>query len=138
MAGMARALQLGAIAIGDDSARELAEKAMLACLTGRQIRRLTDPGLWGGLAGLYQTGFCAAADASGRMEIMLKHHVSAVGDALREIRGLDAPVGFWTGKAGLQLAAQTRRRGAAPTSRWDACLLIAGSPRALASGGRPW
>ena len=92
MAGMARALQMGAGVLAEsrhsraDEARKaqrLAEKAMLACLTDRQQRRLTSPGLWGGLAGLYQTGHRAAADAVGPMEILLKHHLPAVGDALR-------------------------------------------------------
>ncbi|MFD2791935.1 hypothetical protein ACFS27_00060 [Promicromonospora vindobonensis] len=141
MAGMARALQMGAITIGDETARGLAEAALLACLTDRQIRRLDDPSLWGGLAGLYQTGYRAAADASGPMEIRLKHRMSAVGDALRRhasAQALDAPDEFWTGRSGFGLAAQTLRRGTAPTSHWDACLLITGRPRVTAPGYVLW
>lgn len=138
MAGIARALQMGAVALGSGSqalaekasrARGLAEDAMLACLTDRQLRRLTDPGLWGGLAGLYQTGHRAAADASGPTQTMLRHRMSAVGDALRHqvrAQARDASVGFWTGSSGIGLAAQTFRRGIAPTSRWDALLGITG------------
>jgi hypothetical protein len=138
MAGIARALQMGAIVLGSVSqayaekashARGVAERAMLACLTDRQLRRLTEPGLRDGLAGLYQTGHRAAADASGPTEIGLRHRMSAVGDAMRHqvrAQARDASVGLWTGSSGVGLAAQTFRRGIAPTSRWDACLLITG------------
>lgn len=138
MAGMARALQMGALVIGDDTARGLAEKAILACLTDRQMSRLDDAGVWGGLAGLYQTGYRAACDASGLMEISLKHRMSAAGDALRAAQAPDASAGFWTGSSGVGLAAQTMRRGIEPLGRWDALLLIAGNPRPIDLRGTLW
>lgn len=140
VAGMARAVQMGASVLAEgrharsDEARKVrmvAEKVLLACLTDRQVRRLGG-GLWGGLAGLYQTGYRAAEDATGPMEIRLKHRMSAVGDALRFVvaaLAADAPADLWSGESGLRLAAQTLRRGTAPTGRWDACLLITGNPR---------
>lgn len=150
MAGIARAIQMGAGVLAskpgprvDDAraAKALAEEAMLACLTDRQVRRLISPGLWGGLAGLYQAGHRAAGDASGATELRLWHRMSAVGDALRaQIAGLpaDTPADLWTGESGVRLAAQTLRRGTAPTSRWDALLLITGNPRPLAPRSTPW
>ena len=138
MAGMARALQMGALVIGDDAARGLAEKAILACLTDRQMSRLDDAGVWGGLAGLYQIGYRAASDASGLMEISLKHRMSAAGDALRAALAPDASAGFWTGPSGVGLAAQTMRRGIEPLGRWDALLLITGNPSPVDLRRAPW
>ncbi|WP_423464282.1 hypothetical protein ACO229_06890 [Promicromonospora sp. MS192] len=150
MAGMARAVQMGARVLAEgphprvDEARKAvkrAEEAMLACLTDRQMRRLTGPGLWDGLAGLFQTGHRAGADAKGPMEIRLKHRMSAVGDALRSQAAAlptDAPGDLWSGEAGVRLAAQTLRRGTAPTSRWDACLLITGNLRPVDPRNTPW
>ncbi|WP_419707965.1 lanthionine synthetase LanC family protein [Promicromonospora sp. NFX87] len=149
VAGMARAVQMGAGVLAEgrharsDEARKvrmMAEEALLACLTDRQVRRLGG-GLWGGLAGLYQTGHRAAAEAVGPMEIRLKHRMSAVGDALRAqvaAQAAGAPDDLWSGRSGLQLAAQTLRRGTAPTSRWDACLLITGNPRPAAPRSGTW
>ncbi|WP_454859594.1 hypothetical protein [Promicromonospora soli] len=150
MAGMARALQMGAGVLDDrrnpraQEAREirsLAEKAMLACLTDKQLRRLPGPGLWDGLAGAYQTGYRAAADASGPMEIRLKHRMSAVGDALRahaRAPAAEDPVDFWTGRSGLLLAAQSLWHLFPSASRWDACMAITGNPRPTAPRSTPW
>ncbi|MCP2282782.1 Lanthionine synthetase C-like protein [Promicromonospora umidemergens] len=150
MAGMARAVQMGASVLAasryphaDEArmVRALAEEAMLACLTNRQLRRLSSGGLWGGLAGLYQTGYRAAADATGPTEIRLKHRMSAVGDALRsQVVTLPAggPGDLWSGESGLRLAAQTLRRGTAPTSWWDACLLVTGNPYPADRRSAPW
>ena len=60
--GIARAVQLAAIAVGDVDRQRSAEQAIAACLTDPQP--LTEPGLCHGLAGLYQTAFRAAADAT--------------------------------------------------------------------------
>ncbi len=60
--GIARALQLAAIATGDRDRQDAAETALAASLADDQLDRATDAGLCHGLAGLYQTAYRAAQD----------------------------------------------------------------------------
>lgn len=120
--GIARALQLAAIATGDRTRQRLAEQALAGCLTDPdQLARLTDPGLCHGTAGLYQTAWRAAADAA-------DPHLAALvpADLLHRHATTDAPeTGLLGGAAGLALACHTAASGRPPASGWDACLLIA-------------
>ncbi len=120
-AGISRALQLAAIATGDRTRKTAAELTLAACLTGPQLDRLTDTGICHGLAGLYQTAYRAAADASN----------PAIGQRLPALAALLTSTqpgddnGFLTGNTGVALATETIRTSQPPRSRWDACLLIA-------------
>jgi hypothetical protein len=121
--GIARALQLAAIATHDRAREALAEHALAACLTDPQRDRLTDPGICHGLAGLYQTAHRAAADTTNPV---IAQQLPDLADLLthagHEGEGDDS--GFLTGTTGVRLAQETIRAGQTCT-RWDACLLIA-------------
>lgn len=119
-AGIGRAQQLAALALGDQTRQHLAEETIAACLTQPQLRLLTDPGICHGLAGLYQTAWRAAADAatpliSQRLPA-LAAHLAAAPPA--------ASTAFLTGHTGVALVAETIRTGQPPITKWDACLLI--------------
>ncbi|GIJ12740.1 lanthionine synthetase C family protein [Micromonospora andamanensis] len=121
--GIARALQLAAIATNDPGRRADAEHALAACLTDVHLSRLTDLGLCHGLAGVYATAHRAAADAQ---EPSLTQSLPAVTTAIQTAAHHhdhhDTP-GLLTGHAGIHLAAETARNGTTGTG-WDTCLLI--------------
>jgi len=117
--GIARALQLAAIATGDRARKTVAEHALAACLTSPQRDRLTDPGICHGLAGLYQTASRAAADATNPV---IADQLPALADLITDTDTDDT--GFLTGATGVALAKETIRTGLSTTG-WDACLLIA-------------
>jgi hypothetical protein len=119
--GVARAQQLAAIAIGDVRRQHMAEHAIAGCLADpNQVGAITDPGLCHGLAGLVQTAWRAAADATAPgIAAALPRLIDALTDAP------PAPdPGLLLGDAGLALARLTVNRGAVHTG-WDTCLLIA-------------
>ena len=123
--GIARAQQLAAISTNDPQRRQAAEDALTACLTDKQLDRITEPGLCHGIAGVYQTAYRAAHDARnpaiGRrlpeLAARLAQHAGSLGD-----QGYEG--GLLTGGAGVALALETTRHTAPPRSGWDACLLI--------------
>lgn len=123
--GTARAQQLAAIATDDPRRREAAEDALAACLTDKQLGRITEAGLCHGMAGVYQTAYRAARDARSpaigrRLPVLaarLAQHAASLGDQGDE-------GGLLTGGTGVALALETTRHTAAPRSGWDACLLI--------------
>ncbi|GAA4720427.1 Lanthionine synthetase C-like protein [Promicromonospora umidemergens] len=128
--GIARAIQIGAIATGDHTRRATAEAAIASALTSEQIERLTDPGLCHGIAGLHQTAYRAALDA---IDTTIADRLTAVAPYLARsatIDGADSPGegggdrSFLTGRSGVDLAASTLHHHRPPTSGWDACLLI--------------
>jgi hypothetical protein len=123
--GIARAQQIAALATDDQHRRQQAEAVIAACLTTRQIARLTEPGLCHGVAGLYQTAFRAAADAN---DPAIRARLPVAHTALLTYRDRGSPdlhdPGLLTGRAGLDLALSTARSGRPPISGWDACLLI--------------
>ncbi|MFF0771854.1 lanthionine synthetase C family protein [Nonomuraea wenchangensis] len=119
--GIARALQLGAIALGDQARRRAAEEDMAACLTVGQLRLLSDVGLCHGLAGVYQAAYRASQDALGGeiaerlpelASLLTKQAVSSRGDG----------AGLLTGEAGVRLVMESAHTP--PRSGWDSCLLI--------------
>ncbi|MFC5956809.1 lanthionine synthetase C family protein [Streptomyces pratens] len=122
--GIARAGQAAAIAVRDTVRQHQYEDAIARCLTDpHQLARLTDSSLCHGWAGVYQTAWRAAHDAS---VTVLHTAVSRLADALirhtTAIAGRDP--GLLLGDAGTALALITAARDAAPASGWDACLLI--------------
>jgi hypothetical protein len=121
--GIARALQLAAIALHDPRRRKNAEEALPACLTGRQLDRITDAGLCHGIAGVYQTAYRAAHDAydpaiAGQLPELAARLARHASTARTHGAGLLA------GHAGIDLALETARHTTPPRSGWDACLLI--------------
>ncbi|MGH4022609.1 MAG: lanthionine synthetase C family protein [Pseudonocardiaceae bacterium] len=123
--GIARAQQLAAIATDDPRRREVAEDVLAACLTDKQLDRITEPGLCHGMAGVYQTAYRAARDARNpaidqRLPVLaarLAHHADSLGNQRDE-------GGLLTGGAGVALVLETTRHTAPPRTGWDACLLI--------------
>lgn len=125
--GIARAIQIGAIATGDHSRRATAEDAIASALANEHVRRLTDPGLCHGIAGLYQTAYRAALDAT---DTTIADRLTTVAPHLAHSTAPDSAVSnsgdqsFLTGRAGVDLAASTLHHHEPPTTGWDACLLI--------------
>lgn len=122
--GIARALQLAGIAMGDTARQETAETALAACLTDTHLDRLTDAGICHGIAGVYQTAYRAAANARSP-EIGAR--LPALAAAVTALSGNPAPGdpdGLLTGNTGVHLAALTAQHTAPPPSGWDTCLLI--------------
>ncbi|WP_211785859.1 lanthionine synthetase C family protein [Kitasatospora atroaurantiaca] len=64
--GLARAQQLAALVLADTARKQLAEAAVLGCLSDPvQLGRVTDGGLCHGTAGLYQSMWRIAQDSTG-------------------------------------------------------------------------
>ena len=137
-AGLARAQQLAALALGDTRRQVNAENALVAALTDPdQLKATTDNALCHGFAGLAHVTARAADDA----------HPSTVGQLRATIPALLAAVhppgtdpahavtrlmhdeergpGLLDGAAGIALALLAPSTAAPPRSAWDACLLIA-------------
>jgi hypothetical protein len=122
--GIARAGQLAAIALADRRRQRAYEHALLCCLNDpAQLAQLSDPGLCHGWAGLYQTVWRAAADATtpelAQRLPMLADHLLAAAD-----RPHQHGAGLLDGTAGLALVLHTAATSTAPSTGWDACLLI--------------
>jgi hypothetical protein len=122
--GLVRAQQLAGIALNDPDRRRLAENALVSCLAQpRQFGRISDTSLCHGWAGLALTAWRTAADAA---DPMISNLLPDVIDQLLEHARMtaDSGDGFLEGRAGVALAIYTIAGDAAPTSGWDACLLI--------------
>ncbi|MDX2822301.1 lanthionine synthetase C family protein [Streptomyces ipomoeae] len=122
--GLARAQQLAAIATTDIARQQMAEHALVCCLSDPdQLSRITDISLCHGWAGLYQTVWRAGRDACAPE---VSGHVPALADRLiQQCRaGLGEDIGLLEGTTGLALALHTAARTTPPVSGWDACLLI--------------
>jgi hypothetical protein len=122
--GLARAQQLAALATGDTARQRMAEHALAGCLTDPvQLATIRDTSLCHGWAGLYQTAWRAAREAlTPKISASLPHLVDLLTRHGRPGQSDDA--GFLEGDAGLALALHTAAYNVAPTSGWDACLLI--------------
>ncbi|AUY50464.1 lanthionine synthetase C family protein [Streptomyces sp. CB01881] len=120
--GLARAQQLAATALGDDRRKKAAEHALLRCITDpAQLAQIGEPGLCHGAAGLLHTVHRVAQDAA-RPDQFTAHL-----PALRALLHAQVPArqpGFLDGTAGTALALHATDRGGAPTTSWDACLLL--------------
>ncbi|GAA2268932.1 lanthionine synthetase C family protein [Streptomyces atrovirens] len=122
--GIARAGQLAGLTLHSPALQEFYEDALYRALTDpAQLAHITDTGLCHGWAGVYQTAVRAAADA-------LDPRLQALPDRLGGILAAQArpgslPVaGLINGDAGTALALTTYASQQAPTTGWDACLLI--------------
>ncbi|HEX5116295.1 MAG TPA: lanthionine synthetase C family protein [Pseudonocardiaceae bacterium] len=122
--GIARALQLAAIAVHDTARQAAAEDALARCLADpTQLALIADPGLCHGWAGLYQTAWRAAAEA---LTMAIEQQLAHVGHLMvqRAQATTDLSDGLLEGTAGLALALHTAGRNTPPISGWDSCLLI--------------
>jgi hypothetical protein len=122
--GIARAGQLAALATANPQLQRTYEQALLRCLHDPvQQAKITHPGICHGLAGLYQTTWRAAQDAT---EPALAACLPALADRLGQHASPSAArgSGFLEGNAGTALALTTAASDTAPTSGWDRCLLI--------------
>ncbi|TDQ00651.1 lanthionine synthetase C family protein [Labedaea rhizosphaerae] len=128
--GIVRALQIAAIATGDTARQRRAEHVLVGCISdSHQLAHLSDVGLCHGWAGLYQTVWRAAQDAT---TSDLPHHLPNLTTQLtrQASQYVSRPTTrpgdptFLTGTAGLALALHTATHNTAPRSGWDACLLI--------------
>jgi hypothetical protein len=119
-AGLARARQLAAIALGDQVLQVEAEITLLAAFTDLpQLQATTDDGLCHGFAGLAHIAARVTEDAD---PATASHLRAAIPALLNQIGPPDlASPGFLDGAAGIALA----QSDSPPISRWDACLLIA-------------
>lgn len=137
-AGLARAQQRAALALGGTRRKVDAENALVAALTNpAQLKATTDKALCHGFAGLAHVAARAADDAHPSTAGQLRATIPALLAAVHppgtdpvhaattlmedEERGL----GLLDGAAGIALALLAPSTAAPPRSAWDACLLIA-------------
>lgn len=117
--GVARAQQLAALALGDPGRQQLAERAVLACLSDpAQLGRIRDAGICHGAAGLLHTAQRVARDA---VVTGFDDHLPRLRTLLRQLAATDA--GFLDGEAGRSLALLAVDTDGITLSGWDACLL---------------
>lgn len=129
-AGIARAQQLAALALGDTDRQRTAEQALLTALTDpAQLALTTDLSLCHGIAGLAHIAQRAAADATSpaaladlapRLLVRITEHDTDV--TPREAPPESGP-GLLEGAAGIALALHSAS-ASGPVWGWDACLLI--------------
>ncbi|MFJ9789329.1 lanthionine synthetase C family protein [Streptomyces globosus] len=137
-AGLARAQQLAAIALGDRRRQLAAEYSLLSALTDpQQLCETTDNGLCHGFAGLAHITARAASDAlaptAGQLRAVLPALLSAVhppgSDPAAAAAGLiqaqEPDPGLLDGAAGIALAVLAPAAGTPTGTSWDTCLLIA-------------
>lgn len=137
-AGLARARQLAALALGDTDRQIEAETALVAALTDpAQLKATTDNGLCHGFAGLAHVAARTADDAHpstiGQLRAAIPPLLTPIcppgtdpeDAAMAVIRDNDAGPGFLNGAAGIALALLAPATTTPPRSAWDACLLIA-------------
>lgn len=137
-AGLARAQQLAALAIGDDDRRRQAENALVqALLDPGQRAATTDRSLCHGYAGFAHLAARVAADAHPTAAARLRALVPDLLDAIqpRVISAqsasaslLETPaddLGLLEGATGIALATLAATTTTGPRTTWDSCLLIA-------------
>jgi hypothetical protein len=137
-AGLARAQQLAALALGDSERRASAEHALVHALTDPAQRAATqDTSLCHGHAGLAHIAARAAADAAPNTAEQLNTLIPNLLDAVQPAAAdptltaaalLDVAqcgLALLEGAAGTALAVHSPSTQMPPRSGWDACLLIA-------------
>ncbi|AQS71883.1 lanthionine synthetase C family protein [Streptomyces pactum] len=137
-AGLARARQLAALALGDTRRRLDAENALVAALTDpAQLKATRDNALCHGFAGLAHIAARAADDAhpstSRRLRAVIPALLAAVHPpgtdpvhtATAIVQDEARGPGLLDGAAGIALALLATNAAAPPRSAWDACLLVA-------------
>jgi hypothetical protein len=141
-AGLARAQQLAALALGDADRRANAETALLDALTDpAQLRATGDTGLCHGFAGLAHLAARTVVDAApataDRLRAVLPALLStllppdtapdeaATGEATSKLVNDSAEPGLLDGAAGTALGVLSAASAEPPRTAWDTCLLIA-------------
>ncbi|MFF6955609.1 lanthionine synthetase LanC family protein [Streptomyces sp. NPDC008317] len=137
-AGLARAQQLAALALGDAHRQVEAENALVAALTdSAQLKATTDNGLCHGYAGLAHIAARTAADAhpptAGQLRTAIPGLLAAVCPPGKDpatvakalVQDEKAGPGFLDGAAGIALALLSPATTSASVSAWDSCLLLA-------------
>ncbi|MFD5284323.1 lanthionine synthetase C family protein [Streptomyces rubrogriseus] len=137
-AGLARALQLASLALGDTRRRLHAENALVAALTDpAQLNATTDKALCHGFAGLAHIAACAADDAhpsnAGRLRAAIPTLLAAVHPPGTDPAHTTTALiqheaygpGLLDGAAGIALALLSSGAAVPPRTAWDACLLVA-------------
>ncbi|MFJ4831730.1 lanthionine synthetase C family protein [Streptomyces sp. NPDC088747] len=137
-AGLARAQQLAALALGDTGRQIDAENALVAALTDPdQLKATTDNGLCHGFAGLAHVAARTADDAHpstvGQLRAAIPALLAAVHPpgtdpeltATALIQDEEQGPGLLDGAAGTALAILAPSTAAPPRTAWDTCLLIA-------------
>lgn len=122
-AGIARCLQLAAVATGDTNRRHLAEDALVSAVTEPAQRAVTtDASLCHGYAGLARITACAAVDAAEPTASRLR---ALVPDLLGRAVAQPATTtpGLLEGVAGIALALASAT-GAPTATSWDTFLMI--------------
>ncbi|MGW9174186.1 lanthionine synthetase C family protein [Streptomyces decoyicus] len=122
--GIARAGQLAGLALRSPTLQKFYEDALYRALSDpAQLALVTDNGLCHGWAGIYQTAHRTAADA---LDPRLHNLPERLGDALTASGqpGSSSAPGLINGAAGTALALTTFASQQAPSTGWDACLLI--------------
>lgn len=128
LSGVARALQLAALATNDREQLKQIELAFAHALQDESLMaRLDNPFLCHGWAGLLLSGR-RIADSASHMDI----HAALSGLEARLAASVqacpaDATAGLLDGPAGLELLALETEEPTQPTSGWDSCLLVAQS-----------
>ncbi|WP_445395038.1 lanthionine synthetase C family protein [Streptomyces sp. LE64] len=137
-AGLARAQQFAALALGDTSRQIDAENALVAALTDpEQLKATTDIGICHGFTGLAHAAARTADDAHPSTVRKLRAAIPALlaavippGTDLERmattlIQNEEGGPGLLDGAAGIALALLAPGTAAPPRSAWDTCLLIA-------------
>jgi lantibiotic biosynthesis protein len=118
--GIARALQLAALARNDKARQAGAENALARCVTDPdQTALLSDPGLCHGWAGTTAAAWLAARDAGGDR---LGTAATTLAGILASSAGVDHPYGLIDGYAGAALTLHDLATNAPGT--WARCLLL--------------
>jgi hypothetical protein len=120
--GVTRALQLAGLALRDTGLQDMAEDALLGCVSDpRQLAQISDAGLCHGWAGLLHTVVRATADAgAGELTTLLPD----LHDRLVRWKTSAEGPGLLEGTAGVELALHSATADTPPVSGWDACLLL--------------
>ncbi|WP_034271188.1 lanthionine synthetase C family protein [Haloechinothrix halophila] len=123
--GVARAVQLAAIATGDHDLQRTGEQAMLASLRDPvQLDQLTEVGLCHGTAGALQSAWRMAGDAT--TDEIANELAPLTTRLLAQLPNAAADPELFDGLAGIALALHTiatAEDGAPPA--WDRCMLLA-------------
>lgn len=123
-AGIARSMQLAALATADANRQRIAEDALVSALTDPAQRAITTDGsLCHGYAGLARITACAAADAAEPMATQLRALVPELLDRAVAHPATDTP-GLLEGAAGIALTVLAPAAGTPTPTSWDTCLLI--------------
>ncbi|PUB20824.1 lanthionine synthetase-like protein [Promicromonospora sp. AC04] len=131
--GIARALQMAAIAVGDAEGQVAAEDAIASFLTARELDRMKEPDLYAGTGGMYLTVLRAAEDAEDFRPrgvpgvSMLFDRLGMPADAVsRTSRVLPDPqdTEFLYGRFGTKLVFESLQRRATPVGGADGVLGI--------------